>query len=114
MGVINSINRENCILATFLYADDLGLDKSKAFILNSNIFTSSYKRATADKINDELNGDNFLGMLSLTLEDKTKGTSYEQEWIDILSQTPMTFEAVKVMHLELEKEYKIRIAKEFR
>ncbi len=105
----NTIDRENAVLASFLYADDMGTDKTQAFELDSNIFTSSYRRATANKINDETNGDKQYGYLSVTLGDLTEGTEFEQEWINILAQTPMPFSVVKRMHNDLEIEYKKRL-----
>ncbi len=105
----NSIDRENCVLASFLYADDVDTDKTQAFELDSNIFTSSYRRATANKINDETSGDKMYGYLSITLEGLTEGTEFEQEWINILAQTPMPFSVVKRIHNDLEIEYKKRL-----
>ncbi len=110
----NSIDRENAVLASFLYSDDMGTDKTESFELDSNIFTSSYRRATANKINDETNGDKQYGYLSITLEALTENTEFEQEWINILAQTPMPFSVVKRIYADLQKEYKARIVKGLR
>ena len=109
---MNTIDRENSILASFLYANDMGADTTEAFQLNPNIFTSAYRRATANKINDETNGEKYYGYLSITLEAHTKGTVYEQDWLDILSQTPMPFSVIKRIHSDLEHEYSNRLLKE--
>ena len=111
---MNIIDRENAVLASFLYADDLGMDKSQTFELDQKVFTSSYRRATANKINDETNGDKLYGYLSITLEGHTEGTAYEQDWIDILAQTPMPFPVIKRVHDDLVLEYKQRTTKAFR
>ena len=110
----NTIDRENCILASFLYSNDMGMNTEDAFMLDSRIFTSSYRRATADKINEESDGDKYYGYLSVTLRELTSGTSFEQDFIDIESQTPMPFSVAKRMHEKLTTEYKERVAKAFR
>lgn len=110
----NIVNIENSILASFLYLDDMGFKKDDVFKINSSIFTSSYRRAVADKINDETEGDQMYGFLSVDIESHTSGTKFEQEWIDILAQTPMLLSVAKRMHNKLEQEHKERIAKAFR
>jgi hypothetical protein len=105
---------ENMVLASFLYANDVGEDIKNAFLLNADHFTSSYRRATAAKINDETNGDRFYGFLSHILQEETGDTSFEQDFIDILNQTPMPFSAIKRYVEQLEISYKERIAKAFR
>lgn len=103
--MVSTICRENSILASFLYANDVGTDTSEAFVLDQSAFTSSFRRATANKINDETNGDKMYGFLSVTLQDHTAGTSYEQDWIDIIAQTPMPLSVVKRMHEGLLQEH---------
>jgi len=110
---MNIIDRENAILASFLYSDDMGTDKTQAFILDDVVFTSSYRRATANKINDETKGDKMYGYLSITLEGHTEGTIYEQDWIDILAQTPMPFNVINKVYDDLVVEHKSRIIKAF-
>ena len=111
---METINRENALLATFLYADDFGIDKTDAFILDSNIFTSSYRRALANKINDETKGDKFYGYLLTTVGDLTVGTKFGQEYMDILDQTPLCFSVAKRYYDDLEVAYKERIVKGLR
>ena len=110
----NTINRENSLLSTFLYADDVGLNKDNAFKLNSNVFTSEFRRAVANKINDETDNEKMYGFLSVTLKDHTSGSKFEQDWIDIEAQIPYDINAAKRMHNTLESEYKERLAKAFR
>ena len=110
----NTINREHSLLATFLYADDNGLDKDNTFQLNENVFTSDFRRAVASKINDETNDEKMYGYLGVTLKDHTSGTKFEQDWIDIEAQTPYDINTAKRMHEKLDAEYKERVAKAFR
>jgi len=111
---MNTINMENSLLSTFLYADEYELNKDEMFKINSDIFTSSYRRAVSNKINDEIDGDKFMSYLSVTLEDHTKGTQFEQEWIDIIAQTPLVFSVAERIHEDLISEYKKRLARSFR
>ena len=111
---MNTIDREHSILATFLYADDTGINKDNTFKLDQNVFTSEFRRAVANKINDETETDKMYGFLSVTLEEHTKNSKFEQDWIDIISQSPMTFNSSKRIHEALELEYKERVAKAFR
>ena len=110
----NTIDRENSLLSSFLWADDIGSNKDNAFKLNSNIFTSEFRRAVANKINDETDNEKMYGFLSVTLGDHTSGTKFEQDWIDIIAQTPLILCQAKRMHDDLKTEHKERIAKAFR
>jgi len=110
---MTTLNRENSLLATFLYADDNGINKDNVFALNSRIFTSDFRRAVANKINDETINDKMYGYLGVTLRDHTSGTKFEQDWIEIEAQTPYDINAAKRMHDQLEVEYKERLAKAF-
>jgi len=107
-------DRENAVLASFLYADDMGTDKTDAFKLEEKAFTSSYRRATANKINDETANAKEYGYLSITIEGLTEGTEFEQDWINILAQTPLPFSMAKRIHNDLIVEFNNRIAKGLR
>ena len=109
-----TINRENSLLATFLYANDMGMNTNDAFTLNTEVFTSKFRTAVAKKINDETAQDRAYGFLSITLEDSIAGTSFEQEWANILSQTPLTFSIALRIHNNLEEEFKRDLAKRLR
>jgi len=106
----NTIDRENSLLASFLYADDVGTDKSDTFILDVKIFTSKYRKRLAEKINAETENEKLFGYLSVTIEDVTKGTPFENEWLNILVQTPFPFSVSKRIHDDLQKEFKVRVA----
>ena len=110
----NTADIENAILATYIYADDMGIDKSEAFTLDSKVFTSSYRRAVAEKLNTETDGDKNYGYVGVEMEDMTAGTSHEQCWIDILAQTPLTFSFAGKYYTKLIGNYEDRIASEFR
>jgi len=110
----NTVDMENALLAAFLYLDDLFFCKDDVFNINENIFTSSYRRAVAAKINDESKNEKMYGFLSMAIEEKTAGTKFEQEWCDIISQNPMGLNVAKRIQLKLEDEYKKRAAKAFR
>ncbi len=112
--MISTTDRENAVLSAFIFLDDMNYDKQETFILDSEVFTSSYRRAVAGKINDETNQDKMYGYLGVTLEEHTKGTKFEQDWIDIIAQTPLILCQAKRMHDDLKTEHKERIAKAFR
>jgi len=107
---MNTINRENAILSSFLWSDDTGIDKSEAFILDENIFTSSFRRDVAAKINDETKGEKYYGFLNVTLSDHTLRTKHELEFMDITAQSSMPFSVSKRYHTALKKEYMKRKA----
>ena len=106
---METFNTENAVLATFLYADDMGYNKNDAFKLDSNVFTNSYRRAVANKINDETDSDKMYGFLSVTLEEQTANTKFEQDWIDIISQSPLTFNVAKRYYERLQEAHKQRL-----
>ena len=108
---MNTINRENAILSCFLFSDDTGLDTTESFELQSNIFTSSFRRALADKINSETNNEKQYSYLNFTMDGHVLGTENEQEWIEILAQTPLIFSVSKRIHTDLIKEYGDRLVK---
>jgi len=56
----------------------------------------------------------MYGFLSVTLQDHTKGSKFEQEWLDIIAQTPLSLDQLEKIHDNLKTEHKERIAKAFR
>jgi len=98
-------DRENSILASFLYADDMGEDTSKAFLLSEDAFTSSFRKRVAMKINATTTIDKAYSLLSYDLENNVEGTVYEQDWINILAQTPLPFSLAKRYHDDVRKDY---------
>lgn len=110
----NTLNRENAILSCFLFSNDTGLDTAEAFELKSDIFTSSFRRSIAEKINDETHNEKQYSYLNFTMDGHVLGTKNEQEWIEILAQTPLIFSVSERIHVDLIKEYEGRLAKAFR
>ena len=110
----NTVNRENSILSAILYSNNLDGESEQVFTLDSKMFTSSYRRSVADKINDETETDRAYDLLLLTLTDHATGTKYERDLFDIAEQSPMAVSVAKRMHGNLETEYKNRLAGRFR
>ena len=96
---------ENAVLASFLYADDMGEDTSKSFILSEDAFTSDFRRRVAIRINATTTIDKAYSVLSYDIEYKIGGTIYEQPWIDILAQTPLPFSLANRYHDDIKKAY---------
>lgn len=97
---------EDAILATFLYANEYDLNMDDVFKLNTTVFTTKYKQSVAKQINSVQNS--FYGYLMTQLEAKTVGTAYEQDFINIIAQTPLTFIQAKKYYDELVKESRLR------
>ena len=110
----NTTNRENSLLSAILYSNNLDGESEQVFKLDSKIFTTSYRRAVADKINDETDNGRNYDLLLVTLTDHTIGTKFEQDLLDIASQTPMSISVAKRMQADLQAEHKKRIAGRFR
>ncbi len=103
-------DRENAVLASFLYANDVGEDAENAFILAEDCFTSSYRRRVATKINATTTVDKAYSLLSYELENATLGSVFEAEWINILAQTPLPFTLAKRYHDDVVLECKSKKA----
>lgn len=105
----NTINRENTLLSAFLFADTIPNNTENTFKIDSNIFTSSFRRSLANKINDETSCDKYYGLLIETIEDHVMGTNNELEWMNILSANPMPLSVCSRIHIKLVSEYKSRV-----
>ncbi len=82
------INIENAILSTFLFANETTDNLDWTFKMDSNVFSSPFRQRVAEKINNV--SDGAYGFLSYELEESVVGTQYEQDFIDILAQTPLS------------------------
>ena len=93
------LNIQRSILSTFLWADDLGMDKRKAFMLDESLFTGQTKQI-AKMINAvTATDDRYYGLLNLNLENNPQ---LHQEWLFIAEeQTPMTFRTSKAYYTQL-------------
>jgi len=98
-------NIEDAILSTFLYANDLDLNLAGVFKLDSEIFSTEYRKSVARSINNVKNG--YYCLLSIKLEEKSMGTEYEYDFLNILAQTPLTFSLAERYYLYLQKEFKL-------
>lgn len=94
-----SVDIENAILCTFLLSNDMGEDLTNVYKLNTSIFTSPYRKRIAERINET--EDHAYGYLSFLIENDTQGTIYEQDFINILSQTPLGLGFSKKYHDKL-------------
>ena len=94
-------DRENAVLASFLYADDMGTDKTDTFILAVDAFTTDFRRRVANKINTTTTVNKHYSLLSYELEYAIESTQYEQEWLNILAQTPLPFSLAKKYHNDI-------------
>ncbi len=104
--MIYSDNIEDAVLSTFLFANDFGLDMNDVFKLDLTAFSTKYKQRVAEQINNVQ--DSFYGYLMTQIEAKTVGTIYEQEFINIIAQTPLTFVQAKKYHDDLVKANRLR------
>jgi len=94
-------DRENAVLASFLYSNDIGLDTKDAFQLAEDAFTSDFRRRVAVKINATTAVDRAYAYLSYELENAIEGTVYEMDWVNILAQTPLPFSLAKRYHSDI-------------
>jgi len=76
--------------------------------LSEDAFTSDFRRRVATKINATASVDKAYSVLSYDLESSIENTPYEQDWINILAQTPLPLTLAKRYHDDIRKEYDIR------
>jgi len=87
------INIQRAILASFLWANDMGTDTAYAFPLNQHLFTGD-RYLIASKVNEITETeDKFYGILNLEIEN----TSH-QEWLELSKTTPIPFTLAKKYH----------------
>ncbi len=103
---MNTDNIEEAILITFLFAHELELEFKDVFTLDADVFTTEYKKSIVKNINSHKS--EYYSVLSLILEEKAMNTEYEYEFLNILSQTPLTFDLANKYHLQLQNKLKLR------
>ncbi len=108
--MVNHIDIQHSILSSFLFANDLLENTDKAFIMDTEVFTTPLTKRIAEVINDETKSDKMYGFQSISIEDDIKGTQHEHEWLQIISQTPMSLSVASRLHEKLVKKMKQRIA----
>lgn len=90
----NSI--EQSILSSLVFASEQKTEFDEVFGLNLNAFENKLNKRIAEKFNSNENNDYFLEMLNIELS--VKGTIYETEFIEIMSQTPLPLSVAKKYH----------------
>ena len=98
-------DRENAVLASFLYADDLGIEKTDTFPLAEDAFTTDFRRRVATKINAATTTDKYYSLLSYEIESAVTNTIYEDHFINILAQTPLPFSLAARYHSDIVRDY---------
>lgn len=104
------LNTQNAILSSFLFANNIGENIEDAFILDETVFNTPLTNRIAHKINEETLNDKMYGFQLVSIEDDLKGTKFETEFIDILSQLPLPLTVAQRLHDKLIKKCKQRIA----
>lgn len=82
------IDIENAILSTFLFANELEPNLDFVFELDTSIFTSSFRKRVAEKINAV--DDGAYGFLEYNIGESVEGTEFEQDYIDMITQCSLT------------------------
>lgn len=85
---MNHNNIENAILSSILFTNDMGENIEDVFKLDSSVFSTKFKQRVAEQINNVTDG--YYGFLMTQIEEKCIGTAYEQDFIDLIAQKPMT------------------------
>jgi hypothetical protein len=90
---------ENAILSSFFFSNDVADNLSDIYQLDESIFTSPFRKRIASRLNDVK--DDSYGFEAYIIEEKSLGTKFETEYIDIISQTPMSLKMSKKYHDKL-------------
>ena len=105
----NQLSIERAIIATYIYLDfycDI-LNPPKMQILDDDLFSTQYHRQIAKKINNAIQAKESISMSGFEMQDKTAGTRYESEWLEILASTPLPIQTIP-SYLKLLQRIKIR------
>jgi len=90
----NSI--QNAILSTFLWLDISEYQKTDLFDLEPNAFDTELQKRVCKLINEEIQSQEyFFGYKREIFDEKIKGTVWADDWLEILSQTPLGLKAAK-------------------
>jgi hypothetical protein len=100
---------ENAILITFLDANDLFDDLSNIYELDTNIFTSPFRKRVAEKIN-AVDDDAYGFLRDMDIEENSAGTKFEQDFIEMSSQNPLTLCISKKYHDRLVSDTLMEVA----
>lgn len=106
----NIINRiEDAIINTFFWAEELGF-RDQLFKLDERNFQGSFKKRIAYRINECLDKDKSITLLSMSIADACKGNN-EILFLEIIAQNPLTIKMAKDYHSYLAEK---RIEREIR
>ncbi len=100
------MKREQTILSAFLFAEYNRCpdETPEYFKLDVPLFSTPLMRRIANKINETVEAGESLDLLSIELEEKLKGTTYENEWLEIMAAHPLPIRLAKALHDRLQKE----------
>ena len=92
-------NIQCALLSSFLWSDDMGIDKKDAFRVDVSVFDNDFKQI-AEKINDTTEtNERFYSLLNLQIENAAPSQHFE-----IATQTPLPFSLAKKYHEQLVKD----------
>ena len=98
---MNREDIESSILSSFIFSQHFTTDEKRQFVLNVDVFSTPLKKRIAQKINESEPFE--YDFLSHKIEESISGTKFEEEFIVILSQSPMPLSTVKLYHDDLVK-----------
>lgn len=96
----NIINRiEDAIINTFFWAEELGF-RDQLFKLDERNFQGSFKKRIAYRINECLDKDKSITLLSMKIADACKGNN-EILFLEIIAQNPMPIKMAREYYAHL-------------
>ena len=100
---------ETAILNTMLECEYF--HNEKPFKLDSQVFTYPYNKRVAERINETIDKEDSLSLLSFLIQDKSANTKHEQDFLEILTQTPLVISVARKYHDYLKMEYVRKMVK---
>lgn len=92
----STYNTECALLNTMLQCEYFYGEKP--FKLDERFFNYPYNKSIVKQINEAIDKGKSLSLLAFMLQDKTAGTKYEQDFISIIHQNPLTIEVAHKYH----------------
>ena len=100
-----SANIENAILSSFFFEQYYNKDHKRELILDLNIFTSELRKRVSHKLNESEPYE--YSFVSYEMQEKIKGTKFEQEFLNILGAEVMSINTARLYHDKLVQDRKI-------
>lgn len=97
---------ERSVLSTYIYFDNFYF-KEKINQVDSEVFYMPFHKRVMSKFNEALKENIPLGLKAIELEEKIKGTQYEDDWLYILATNPLPLNAL-IWYVDKLKEKKIK------